>query len=35
MPWFWSNQYDLRLQTIGLSVGHAFSGGSMRRSQAN
>lgn len=22
MPWFWSNQYDLKLQTIGLSVGH-------------
>ena len=22
MPWFWSNQYDLRLQTIGLSTGH-------------
>jgi len=21
-PWFWSNQYDLRLQTCGLSVGH-------------
>lgn len=21
-PWFWSNQYDLRLQTIGLSLGH-------------
>ncbi|HEX2763598.1 MAG TPA: FAD-dependent oxidoreductase [Allosphingosinicella sp.] len=21
-PWFWSNQYDLRLQTVGLSVGH-------------
>ncbi|MGL5838029.1 MAG: NAD(P)/FAD-dependent oxidoreductase [Sphingorhabdus sp.] len=21
-PWFWSNQYDLKLQTIGLSVGH-------------
>lgn len=21
-PWFWSNQYDLRLQTAGLSVGH-------------
>ncbi|HEV7232631.1 MAG TPA: oxidoreductase C-terminal domain-containing protein, partial [Sphingorhabdus sp.] len=19
--WFWSNQYDLRLQTVGLSVG--------------
>ena len=22
VPWFWSNQYDLRLQTLGLSVGH-------------
>jgi 3-phenylpropionate/trans-cinnamate dioxygenase ferredoxin reductase subunit len=22
MPWFWSNQYDLRLQTVGLSLGH-------------
>lgn len=22
LPWFWSNQYDVRLQTIGLSVGH-------------
>jgi 3-phenylpropionate/trans-cinnamate dioxygenase ferredoxin reductase subunit len=21
-PWFWSNQYDLRLQSVGLSVGH-------------
>jgi 3-phenylpropionate/trans-cinnamate dioxygenase ferredoxin reductase subunit len=21
-PWFWSNQYDLRLQTIGLSIGY-------------
>lgn len=21
-PWFWSNQYDLKLQTIGLSHGH-------------
>ncbi len=21
-PWFWSNQYDLRLQTVGLSMGH-------------
>lgn len=21
MPWFWSNQYDLRLQTVGLSTG--------------
>ncbi|GAY22227.1 NAD(P)/FAD-dependent oxidoreductase [Sphingobium fuliginis] len=22
IPWFWSNQYDLRLQTAGLSNGH-------------
>ena len=22
IPWFWSNQYDLRLQTIGLSTGY-------------
>lgn len=22
LPWFWSNQYDLRLQTIGLSSGY-------------
>jgi 3-phenylpropionate/trans-cinnamate dioxygenase ferredoxin reductase component len=22
VPWFWSNQYDLRLQTAGLSRGH-------------
>lgn len=22
VPWFWSNQYDLKLQTAGLSVGH-------------
>ncbi|SEN05663.1 3-phenylpropionate/trans-cinnamate dioxygenase ferredoxin reductase subunit [Sphingomonas gellani] len=22
VPWFWSNQYDLRLQTVGLSAGH-------------
>jgi len=21
-PWFWSNQYDLKLQTVGLSSGH-------------
>ena len=21
VPWFWSNQYDLRLQTVGLSNG--------------
>lgn len=24
-PWFWSNQYDLKLQTAGLSVGHDTS----------
>jgi 3-phenylpropionate/trans-cinnamate dioxygenase ferredoxin reductase subunit len=22
MPWFWSNQYDLRLQTVGLALDH-------------
>ncbi|MGI5460953.1 NAD(P)/FAD-dependent oxidoreductase [Streptomyces sp. CA-249302] len=22
LPWFWSHQYDLRLQTVGLSLGH-------------
>ena len=22
VPWFWSNQYDLKLQTMGLSVGY-------------
>ena len=22
VPWFWSNQYDLKLQTVGLSRGH-------------
>ena len=22
VPWFWSNQYDLRLQTVGLSQGY-------------
>jgi len=22
VPWFWSNQYDLKLQTVGLSPGH-------------
>ncbi|KCZ94214.1 NAD(P)/FAD-dependent oxidoreductase [Hyphomonas johnsonii] len=21
-PWFWSNQYDVKLQTVGLSAGH-------------
>jgi 3-phenylpropionate/trans-cinnamate dioxygenase ferredoxin reductase subunit len=22
VPWFWSNQYDLKLQTVGISSGH-------------
>ncbi len=22
VPWFWSNQYDIKLQTVGLSMGH-------------
>jgi 3-phenylpropionate/trans-cinnamate dioxygenase ferredoxin reductase subunit len=22
VPWFWSNQYDLRLQTVGLNFDH-------------
>lgn len=22
VPWFWSNQFDLKLQTVGLSAGH-------------
>ncbi|MBU6395223.1 MAG: FAD-dependent oxidoreductase [Sphingomonadales bacterium] len=22
VPWFWSNQFDLKLQTVGLSTGH-------------
>lgn len=22
LPWFWSNQYDLKLQTVGLAQGH-------------
>jgi 3-phenylpropionate/trans-cinnamate dioxygenase ferredoxin reductase subunit len=22
VPWFWSTQYDLRLQTVGLAIGH-------------
>ncbi len=22
LPWFWSNQYDLKLQTVGLSLNH-------------
>ncbi|WP_447726326.1 NAD(P)/FAD-dependent oxidoreductase [Sphingomonas koreensis] len=25
VPWFWSNQYDLKLQTVGLSTGHDTS----------
>jgi 3-phenylpropionate/trans-cinnamate dioxygenase ferredoxin reductase subunit len=25
VPWFWSNQYDLKLQTVGLSSGHDSS----------
>lgn len=25
VPWFWSNQYDLRLQTVGLSAMHDVS----------
>lgn len=25
VPWFWSNQYDLKLQTVGLSTGHDSS----------
>jgi len=25
VPWFWSNQYDLRLQTVGLSTGYDSS----------
>jgi 3-phenylpropionate/trans-cinnamate dioxygenase ferredoxin reductase component len=24
-PWFWSTQYDLKLQTVGLSAGHALA----------
>lgn len=24
-PWFWSNQYDLKLQTVGLSAGHVHA----------
>jgi 3-phenylpropionate/trans-cinnamate dioxygenase ferredoxin reductase subunit len=24
VPWFWSNQYDLRLQTVGISAGYDF-----------
>lgn len=22
VPWFWSNQYDLKLQTVGISTGY-------------
>jgi 3-phenylpropionate/trans-cinnamate dioxygenase ferredoxin reductase subunit len=22
IPWFWSNQYDLKLQSVGLSIGY-------------
>jgi 3-phenylpropionate/trans-cinnamate dioxygenase ferredoxin reductase subunit len=22
VPWFWSNQYDIKLQTVGLTIGH-------------
>jgi 3-phenylpropionate/trans-cinnamate dioxygenase ferredoxin reductase component len=22
LPWFWSDQYDLKLQTVGVSIGH-------------
>jgi len=22
VPWFWSHQYDIKLQTVGLSIGH-------------
>jgi 3-phenylpropionate/trans-cinnamate dioxygenase ferredoxin reductase subunit len=22
VPWFWSNQYDIKLQTVGLAIGH-------------
>ncbi|MDV3458724.1 FAD-dependent oxidoreductase [Sphingomonas sp. HF-S4] len=25
VPWFWSNQYDLKLQTVGISDGHDAS----------
>lgn len=25
VPWFWSNQYDLKLQTVGLNLGHDAS----------
>jgi 3-phenylpropionate/trans-cinnamate dioxygenase ferredoxin reductase subunit len=35
VPWFWSNQYDLKLQTVGLSIGHdacVLRGNTARRS---
>lgn len=35
LPWFWSNQYDLKLQTVGLNVGYdrtAVSGAPEERS---
>lgn len=22
LPWFWSNQFDMKIQTVGLSIGH-------------
>jgi len=25
VPWFWSNQYDLKLQTVGISAGHELA----------
>lgn len=25
VPWFWSHQYDIKLQTVGLSAGHDIS----------
>ena len=25
VPWFWSNQYDIKLQTVGLSQGHDYA----------
>jgi 3-phenylpropionate/trans-cinnamate dioxygenase ferredoxin reductase subunit len=35
VPWFWSNQYDIKLQTVGLSTGYDLAvvrGGSASRS---
>lgn len=35
VPWFWSDQYDLKLQTVGLSAGHdqtVLRGDTARRS---